>query len=197
MRHFFRTPFFSALVGGAVVAVFGWVAIAAGWIEAEGGLDHHRRRAACRSGRGKGRRRRRKHRQPDLPSRRAGGCLHRSRGCRRGTRCTESVRRTRTRRRRRRHRDRLRLPDRHGGPRPHQHPRRRGRRPGRGDARLLRRRATRPRSSAPIRPPTSPCSRSTRPAEPAAPAGARRLLEGRRSATRWSRSATRSVSTAP
>ncbi len=36
MRRFFRTPFFSALVGGAVVAAFGWVAIAAGWIEAEG-----------------------------------------------------------------------------------------------------------------------------------------------------------------
>ncbi len=36
MRRFFRTPFFSALVGGGVVAAFGWVAIAAGWIEAEG-----------------------------------------------------------------------------------------------------------------------------------------------------------------
>ncbi|HEU4945498.1 MAG TPA: trypsin-like peptidase domain-containing protein [Solirubrobacterales bacterium] len=36
MRHFLRTPFFSALVGGAVVAAFGWAAIAAGWIEAEG-----------------------------------------------------------------------------------------------------------------------------------------------------------------
>ena len=33
MRRFFRTPFFSALVGGAVVAAFGWVAIAAGWID--------------------------------------------------------------------------------------------------------------------------------------------------------------------
>jgi S1-C subfamily serine protease len=36
MRNFFRTPFASALLGGAVVAAFGWFAIAAGWIEAEG-----------------------------------------------------------------------------------------------------------------------------------------------------------------
>jgi S1-C subfamily serine protease len=32
-----RSPFFSALLGGLVVAVFGWIAIAAGWIQAEGG----------------------------------------------------------------------------------------------------------------------------------------------------------------
>lgn len=32
-----RTPFLSAVLGGAVVAVFGWIAIAAGWIQAEGG----------------------------------------------------------------------------------------------------------------------------------------------------------------
>jgi S1-C subfamily serine protease len=37
MRRFFRTSFGSALLGGAVVAAFGWVAIAAGWIEAEDG----------------------------------------------------------------------------------------------------------------------------------------------------------------
>jgi S1-C subfamily serine protease len=37
MRRFFRTSFGSAVLGGAVVAAFGWVAIAAGWIEAEGG----------------------------------------------------------------------------------------------------------------------------------------------------------------
>jgi S1-C subfamily serine protease len=37
MRGFFRSPFGSALVGGAVVALFGWVAISAGWIEAEDG----------------------------------------------------------------------------------------------------------------------------------------------------------------
>jgi S1-C subfamily serine protease len=30
-----RSPFFSALLGGAVVAVFGWIAIAAGWIDAK------------------------------------------------------------------------------------------------------------------------------------------------------------------
>ena len=35
MRRFFSTPFGSALVGGAVVAAFGWAAIAAGWIESE------------------------------------------------------------------------------------------------------------------------------------------------------------------
>ena len=34
MRSFFRTPFGSALLGGAVVAAFGWVAIATGLIEA-------------------------------------------------------------------------------------------------------------------------------------------------------------------
>jgi S1-C subfamily serine protease len=32
-----RTPFLAALAGGAVVAVFGWIAIAAGWIQSEGG----------------------------------------------------------------------------------------------------------------------------------------------------------------
>src|ERR1044072_9182471 len=37
MSRVFRTPFGSALVGGAVVAAFGGVAIAAGWIAAEGG----------------------------------------------------------------------------------------------------------------------------------------------------------------
>src|SRR5680860_1011927 len=37
MRRFFRTSFGSAVLGGSVVAAFGWVAIAAGWIEAEGG----------------------------------------------------------------------------------------------------------------------------------------------------------------
>jgi len=34
MRRFLRTPFGSALLGGAVVAIFGWVAIATGLIEA-------------------------------------------------------------------------------------------------------------------------------------------------------------------
>ena len=36
MRRFFSTPFGAALVGGAVVAAFGWAAITAGWIESEG-----------------------------------------------------------------------------------------------------------------------------------------------------------------
>jgi S1-C subfamily serine protease len=36
VKRFLRTPFGSALVGGAVVAAFGWVAIAAGWVEAQG-----------------------------------------------------------------------------------------------------------------------------------------------------------------
>jgi len=36
-RRLLRTPFFSALLGGAVVAVFGAIAISAGWIQADGG----------------------------------------------------------------------------------------------------------------------------------------------------------------
>ena len=36
-QGFFRTPFGSALLGGAVVAAFGWIAIAAGWIDAQSG----------------------------------------------------------------------------------------------------------------------------------------------------------------
>ena len=36
MKRFFRTSFGSALLGGAVVAAFGWVAIAAGWIHSDG-----------------------------------------------------------------------------------------------------------------------------------------------------------------
>jgi S1-C subfamily serine protease len=36
-RRLLRTSFGSALLGGAVVAAFGWIAIAAGWIQAEGG----------------------------------------------------------------------------------------------------------------------------------------------------------------
>jgi len=36
-KRVLRTPFISALFGGAVVAVFGWIAIAAGWIQSEGG----------------------------------------------------------------------------------------------------------------------------------------------------------------
>jgi S1-C subfamily serine protease len=37
VRELLRTPFGSALLGGAVVAAFGWIAIAAGWIQSEGG----------------------------------------------------------------------------------------------------------------------------------------------------------------
>jgi S1-C subfamily serine protease len=33
-----RSPLISALLGGAVVAAFGWIAIAAGWIQSEGGM---------------------------------------------------------------------------------------------------------------------------------------------------------------
>jgi S1-C subfamily serine protease len=36
-RRFFKSSFGSALLGGAVVAAFGLIAISAGWIEAEGG----------------------------------------------------------------------------------------------------------------------------------------------------------------
>jgi S1-C subfamily serine protease len=35
MRRFLRTSFGSALLGGAVVAAFGWVAIATGWVQAD------------------------------------------------------------------------------------------------------------------------------------------------------------------
>ncbi len=36
MKSFFRSSFGSAILGGIVVAAFGWVAIAAGWIQADG-----------------------------------------------------------------------------------------------------------------------------------------------------------------
>jgi S1-C subfamily serine protease len=36
-RRLLRTPFGSALLGGAIVAAFGWIAIASGWIQSEGG----------------------------------------------------------------------------------------------------------------------------------------------------------------
>jgi S1-C subfamily serine protease len=36
-RRVFRSPFAAALLGGAVVAACGWIAIAAGWIQSEGG----------------------------------------------------------------------------------------------------------------------------------------------------------------
>src|SRR5688572_14379011 len=39
MNNLIRTPFASALAGGLVVGVLGWVAIAAGWVEAEDGSD--------------------------------------------------------------------------------------------------------------------------------------------------------------
>jgi S1-C subfamily serine protease len=35
MKRIFKTSFGSALLGGAVVAAFGWIAIAAGWIQAD------------------------------------------------------------------------------------------------------------------------------------------------------------------
>jgi S1-C subfamily serine protease len=34
-KNFLRKPFFSALLGGAIVAAFGWVAISAGWVDAQ------------------------------------------------------------------------------------------------------------------------------------------------------------------
>ncbi len=37
LRRLLRTPFASALLGGAVVALFGLLAISAGWVESEGG----------------------------------------------------------------------------------------------------------------------------------------------------------------
>jgi S1-C subfamily serine protease len=36
MRRIFRTSFGSAVLGGVVVGAFGWIAIAAGWIQADG-----------------------------------------------------------------------------------------------------------------------------------------------------------------
>ena len=50
-RELAARPFVAALLGGAVVALFGWMAIAAGWIEAEGEGGDHRRRAALDPGR--------------------------------------------------------------------------------------------------------------------------------------------------
>jgi S1-C subfamily serine protease len=38
-RRFLSSSFGSAMIGGAVMAAFGWVAISAGWIEAEGGAS--------------------------------------------------------------------------------------------------------------------------------------------------------------
>jgi S1-C subfamily serine protease len=37
LKKNFRSPFTSALLGGLIVAVFGWIAIAAGWIQSDGG----------------------------------------------------------------------------------------------------------------------------------------------------------------
>jgi S1-C subfamily serine protease len=37
VRRVLRTPLASAVLGGAIVAAFGWIAIAAGWIQSEGG----------------------------------------------------------------------------------------------------------------------------------------------------------------
>lgn len=39
LRSFTRTPFGSAMIGGLVVGLLGWIAIAAGWIAAKGGAD--------------------------------------------------------------------------------------------------------------------------------------------------------------
>jgi S1-C subfamily serine protease len=36
-RQVLRTPLAAAVLGGVIVAVFGWIAIAAGWIQSEGG----------------------------------------------------------------------------------------------------------------------------------------------------------------
>jgi S1-C subfamily serine protease len=39
MKSFLRTPFASALAGGLVVGLLGWVAIAAGWVDGDDGTD--------------------------------------------------------------------------------------------------------------------------------------------------------------
>ncbi|HEY5053038.1 MAG TPA: trypsin-like peptidase domain-containing protein [Solirubrobacterales bacterium] len=37
LKNFFRSSFGAAVLGGAVVVAFGWIAIAAGWIDSQGG----------------------------------------------------------------------------------------------------------------------------------------------------------------
>ena len=175
---------------------FGWVAIAAGWIEADGGgrPPPSPRRSAPVADRGDGgRAATTQPRQRDLPARR-----------RRGSPSSKRAAPAAKRRRsspfgepgRRRHRDRLGLRDRHRRPRDHQQPRGRGRRRDRGQARRLRRelrrRGRRHRPGHRRRP-----AQGRRAGRAAAPAGARRLRRRSKSATRWSRSATRSGSTAP
>ena len=36
-RRFFKSSFGSAVLGGIVVGLFGWLAVAAGWIESDDG----------------------------------------------------------------------------------------------------------------------------------------------------------------
>jgi S1-C subfamily serine protease len=40
MKRILKTPFVSALIGGAVVASFGWIAIASGWVDAQQDSTH-------------------------------------------------------------------------------------------------------------------------------------------------------------
>ena len=152
--------------------------------------------AQQRSGRQHRKQRRLQHGQPDLPQRRARGRLHRiDRAGRRIVRAVQPVRRRR-RIARRRDRHRLGLPDRQRRPHRHQQPRGRRRDQGRGQARLLRHRARsgsrRHRPGDRRRP-----AQGRRPGRPAAPASNWATRPRCRSATRWSRSATRSASTAP
>ena len=118
------SSFGSALLGGAVVGAFGWVAIAAGWIEADERRAHHGDRAA------------RRRRSPATTSgdtnlvneiyRRDGqgvAFIEADAGRPRNPRRFDPFGAAR----RRRHGDRLGLRDRHRRPHPHQQPRGRGR----------------------------------------------------------------------
>ena len=124
-----QVPFFSALLGGAVVAVFGWIAITAGWVDVQG---QRRPRSPPRR-----RWRRRSSATTAADSGNVVNQIYKSDGdgvafIESEIPAPESQKLLALRRtfgiRRRRHRHRLRLRDRHRGPHPHQQPRGRRRR---------------------------------------------------------------------
>ena len=195
VRQVARTPFGAAVIGGLVVGIFGWIAIAAGWVESQStASEPPRSRAAplpepaAQQSSGKG-----LDGQPDLPDGRARRRLHPGPAGPEGPVAAQPLRRQR-----RWDRDRLRLRDRPRGPHPHQRPRRRRGAEDRGHARQHRQLPAGERSGGRQGPfdrrraaqgrtprPTS-CIRSRSATPP-----------GSASATRWSRSATRSGSTGP
>ena len=191
MRRFFRSSFGSALLGGAVVAAFAWVAISAGWIQAESDSPTITR---LRS----------RHRSPQRTASTPTSSTRSTGATGRGSPSSKPSSRA----------------ENPSGLSPFGQPEGGGIATGSGflidteghivtnahvvegadevEVKLgssetsLRRR----RSSAPTPPPTSPCSRST--PRPTSCTRWRSATPRRsRSATRWSRSATRSASTAP